>query len=335
MNEYLYAWEGIACIAVMMIHCLLPGDLGPLMRAAARFGVPLFFAVSGKFLVIQWENTSRDVPALHRLLKKRILRTLRATGLVVAVHTLYSLVWYTARGESLTSWLWMKYAPVEWLRLLLFNTSGIISDGSVQFDHLWYLFALLYVFIFFYCTGDLLIRYARFLVPPLLVCYYLGLHYRNRFHIIFGPFSTDDWYILRNWFLPGLLFVLLGVWLAHLDLGKKGMWLALAGFAIMLVEYHRYGPRDCYLGSLLTVIGALTGSMSRTPAVLVVIGRNCSRHVYYWHMMVYSLLIWFFWLLPGDWHARPVTGWLLPLGTYTVTIVLAACISHRGRKTAF
>lgn len=329
MNEYLYMWEGIACIAVMMIHCLLPDDLGPLMRVAARFGVPLFFAVSGRYLVLQWENTSRDAWALRGILKKRIRRTFVTTLFVVAVHTLYSLIWYLARGESLSAWLQAKYAPAEWLRLLLFNTGGVISDGSVLIDHLWYLFALLYVFILLYFTGDRLIRHARFLVPPLLVCYYLGLHYRNRIHYAIGPFSTDGWYILRNWFLPGLLFVLLGAWLAHVDLGRKGLLLALAGFPVMFLEYMRYGTRDCYLGSLFTLIGALAGSVPRVPSRLVFLGRHCSRHVYYWHMMVYSLLIWFFWILPGDWHARHVTGWLLPLGTYGVSILLAAFLSRR------
>lgn len=329
MNEYLYAWEGIACIAVMMIHCLLPGDLGPLMQAAARFGVPLFFAVSGKYLLLQWETGTGDREALRGILKKRIRRTFFTILFVVVIHTLYSLIWHIARAESLSVWLRTKYAPAEWLRLILFNTGGVISDGSVLFDHLWYLFALLYVFILFYFIGDCLIRRARFLVLPLLICYYLGLHYRNRIHFSIGSVSTDDWYILRNWFLPGLIFVLLGVWLAHVDLGRKGLLLALMGFPVMLLEYMRYGTRDCYLGSLFTVIGALTGSVPRIPSLLVFLGRNCSRHVYYWHMMVYSLLIWLFWILPGDWHARPVTAWLLPLGTYGISIIFAALLSRR------
>ena len=63
MNEYLYAWEGIACIAVMMIHCRLPGETGHVAQALARFAVPLFFAVSGKFLMLQWREAKEAASA--------------------------------------------------------------------------------------------------------------------------------------------------------------------------------------------------------------------------------------------------------------------------------
>ena len=46
MSTYLYAWEGVACIAVMMIHCLLPGETGALMQTLAdelheKYGVEI------------------------------------------------------------------------------------------------------------------------------------------------------------------------------------------------------------------------------------------------------------------------------------------------------
>ena len=104
MNEYLYAWEGFACIMVMTIHCLLPGELNTLAPAMARFGVPLFFAVSGKYLAVQTkatQNYSKDpIPALRKILIRRICRTSRIIVVVVSIYTVYSLVWHLARGES-------------------------------------------------------------------------------------------------------------------------------------------------------------------------------------------------------------------------------------------
>lgn len=39
--------KGIACIFVILIHCTFPGIVGEMLRAIARFAVPLFFTVTG------------------------------------------------------------------------------------------------------------------------------------------------------------------------------------------------------------------------------------------------------------------------------------------------
>ena len=39
--------KGIACIFVILIHCTFPSIVGEILRAIARFAVPLFFTVTG------------------------------------------------------------------------------------------------------------------------------------------------------------------------------------------------------------------------------------------------------------------------------------------------
>lgn len=122
------------------MHCghddplLAAGRLGPFDAGGSTVRRAAFFAVSGKYLILQWETGKADNTKLRGILKKRIHRTCFTTLLVVVIHTVYSLVWHLTRGESLGVWLRMKYAPAEWQRLLLFNTGGVISDGSVQFE---------------------------------------------------------------------------------------------------------------------------------------------------------------------------------------------------------
>lgn len=43
--------KGIACIFVILIHCTFPGIVGEMLQAIARFAVPLFFTVTGYFLL--------------------------------------------------------------------------------------------------------------------------------------------------------------------------------------------------------------------------------------------------------------------------------------------
>lgn len=40
----------MACLSVVLIHCMLPTGLGVIACALARFAVPLFFMVSGYYL---------------------------------------------------------------------------------------------------------------------------------------------------------------------------------------------------------------------------------------------------------------------------------------------
>ena len=49
-NRTLYFWQGLACLSVVLIHCMLPTGLGVIACALARFAVPLFFMVSGYYL---------------------------------------------------------------------------------------------------------------------------------------------------------------------------------------------------------------------------------------------------------------------------------------------
>jgi len=57
--------KGVACIFVILIHCTFPGIFGEMLRAIARFAVPLFFVVTGYFLLDSNGKVTRE-----RILKK-------------------------------------------------------------------------------------------------------------------------------------------------------------------------------------------------------------------------------------------------------------------------
>ena len=121
--------------------------------------------------------------------------------------------------------------------------------------------------------------------------------------------------------------------LAHKTLGQKSRWLIFAGFVLTFLEYRRFGSMEVYLGSLLIVIGILCDREDLTQghffqSLLARIGQHLSRHVYYWHMLVYSALIQILALLPGDLHAKAATAWLLPIETYLLTLLLSALLAR-------
>lgn len=60
-NHFLFFLEGFACINVIFIHCMFPSWLGVLVCGLARFAVPLFFIVSGYYLVpVNMNREQRD-----------------------------------------------------------------------------------------------------------------------------------------------------------------------------------------------------------------------------------------------------------------------------------
>ena len=48
-NDCLNVCKGIAAFFIVFIHCNFPSPVGGMMNGLARFGVPLFFMVSGYF----------------------------------------------------------------------------------------------------------------------------------------------------------------------------------------------------------------------------------------------------------------------------------------------
>ena len=64
------------------------------------------------------------------------------TLIVTFVYIFFSWLFYVrCDGNSFEQWVGMKFDPIEWVKLLAFNSSRIIADPVLFFDHQWYLYA--------------------------------------------------------------------------------------------------------------------------------------------------------------------------------------------------
>lgn len=97
-NELLYAFEGMASLFVILIHCPFPGLIGQGCIAIARFAVPLFFAISGYFLV--GKETLWDEKVVKRKLVSRIKRQAIGLAMVWLVYAIYACLLFIMRGET-------------------------------------------------------------------------------------------------------------------------------------------------------------------------------------------------------------------------------------------
>ena len=334
-NRFLNTLKGIACLLVVCIHCRFPGKFGEMVMAQARVAVPLFFVVSGIFL------TGRDpVPAQIRSRTGRMLRRLLPqTALVWTVYTVYSFVWQALHGLSVTQLLQEKIAPQEIKIFLLFQSGRLVWDPAYGFDHMWYLFALITVLALVWVFAPIL----RKIRVPACVILLTGLYFGMLLQVVYPirPFgiSIRTWYVCRNWLLMGIPFVLLGHILSQKeipDLGGKTDWIAAAavvcGTVLTALEYARFGIKEIYVGTLFTLLG-LTVLALRHPLwevrPLRKIGKEGSAQIYYWHVLVLSLLDWAIALIPGMqefvWTSVPF-AWCKPLLVMALSILATAGI---------
>lgn len=121
----------IATISVILIHEKLPGSIGITIKDISAAAVPIFFMISGYF---SYGSTIQQ-------LKRRAVRILKLVILANAIYFIWDILvelWY---GRPLIDWFIQTCSPKRILVFLLLNESSLRG-------HLWFLGALLYVYLF-------------------------------------------------------------------------------------------------------------------------------------------------------------------------------------------
>ncbi len=266
INRFLYLLRFIACLFVITIHAPFPGLFGEITGSLSRFAVPFFFAISGRFLLLEKDGAlMQSASDIRRLVSKRLKTLLKTTLVVYLIYLAYSLVWHIYMGIGFSEWLGSKFNLFEARIFLLFNSGKFIYDSSYTFDHMWYLFALIYVYGLIFVFAPVLRKWYKGLIVILLLLLYFGEALQTWYPIRPFDISINTWYVLRNWLLLGMPFVLLGILFGDFANGKRkdrklvniGLILTIAGAASSFVERQIFGAKEVYIGSLLMVIGLL------------------------------------------------------------------------------
>ncbi|MCR5656487.1 MAG: acyltransferase family protein [Butyrivibrio sp.] len=287
--------KAIACIFIILIHCKFPGKCGDIFQAFARFGVPMFFAISGRFLLPDGIYDKKDI---RKVMARKIAALVKTTICLWLFYTIYSLFYFLNAGETFFSWIHEKFNLLEFSRLILFNSGKFIYDYSSVFDHMWFLFALIYVYALVFIFAGVLRKWAPFLVVILTGFLFFGELLQVYYPIRPFDISISTWYIMRNWLFVGVPFTMLGFCISEnrdtvsiLKSRFAGIILATLGIVSTLVEYHLWAVKEVYFGSFLIVLGLLIIANSvriDRDNFLSVFGRKLSANVYYIHVFVIS-----------------------------------------------
>jgi len=276
------------------------------MEAVSRIAVPYFFALSGRFLLRDGDD---DINHIRERSGKYLVKLLKITGIVYIVYFVFSCAVHVYLGDSIGEWLVSKYSLKEAVWFIFFNSGTFVYDSAFVFDHMWFLFALMYSVGFIYIFAGVLRKWYKVIIIALLFLLYFGEALQTYYPIRPFNVSITTWYIMRNWLFVGLPFVLLGIFMSDTFMNLKNKYkenyiemmdgykpvfivVIATGIVMSVVEEFVFGKKEVFIGSLIAVIGIflLSECNLHIGNQLYKIGKNSSNMIYYYHVLVIAVL---------------------------------------------
>lgn len=300
-NQSISLIKGIACICVVFIHCQFPGKFGEFMVALGRFAVPFFALVTGYFAYFADRNIGIIVA------QKRLKDIIRLTIISSAICILFNSVTSHISGGAET--LDLKTIIV----FILFNRASFLSSA------MWYLFALIYVYILW--INALKLQKEKYLVKiaPVL--------------LIINIFSTEvlrlPWYVSGNFLFTVFPFFAIGNYLhsKKIKATKRIVVVFLAANILLLIEYIFFGASFLYVGSAIEAIsllviaendGIVRNSTNKLVKGLCYLGERLSMMIYVVHCGIISIIM----ALIEKYNVK-IWGWILPLLVLLISVLVA------------
>ena len=132
-NTTLNVLKAIACIHVVLIHCMFPDPVGTGVKTSGRFAVPLFFCISGYFFS---SKTEIDSSSILRKLRHVLWLIIGSELFYILFSVLFWGLWDSAKRNT----LYLTYFKKGWIEKYF-----ILGQPPV-FSHLWFLYALAIIY---------------------------------------------------------------------------------------------------------------------------------------------------------------------------------------------
>ena len=275
--------KGIACICVVFMHCEFPGKFGILVQCVSRFCVPFFFMVSGYFSYREEYQFTCSTPQY-----RKIIHILKITLWASLFYIVVEIVKYFIFANTIDI---SKSSILDWI---LFNKTFVIPS------QLWFLFALLYVYVLYALVQRFnLYKFAYIFIPILILGYIVlaqGMHLAGK--------SVPNM-IYKNFLFEGFPLFMLGHFL-HYKEEKISNYFKNTTLLIMLIIFtllcvlerfllgRDFGVNICTFPQVtsLFILGMKNPSLFEHN-LLRKLGTNLSMFVYIihpfvWHTMEYG-----------------------------------------------
>lgn len=323
-KEYNYCLDfvkGLACIFVVFMHCEFPGIMGIGVQTISRFCVPFFFMVSGYFCFRSKQSIPDDDNGSNKwnTIKRKVVHVAKITfwssllylAFAIAFQFVFHSYDFTINTKKIADWI-------------VFNQPWVLSG------HLWFLFALLYVYIFygiFECNG--LRKYAYIIAAVMFVVYVClaqGAY-------LIGVTIPNIYY--RNWLVEGFPFFMLGHWIhenhARISLSNTTLIVIIVLTTILCCVERWLLGRDFGV-NMVTIpqVWALFVYGVKNPLFhkggIQRMGRDCSMYIYILHIAVWQSIVNGVYSLLGISESLPAQ-YFKPVAVLVLTIILSLLLN--------
>jgi len=312
IKQYNYCLDfikGIACVFVVFMHCEFPDLMGIVVQAISRFCVPLFFMVSGYFCFRNGGGVL-SVPECRR----KILHI----GRITLYATLFYLGLYLLR-KILSDNVSLLVSYRQLIGWLIFNQPVWVVG------QMWFLFALLYTYLYFFSfelSGHRKWAYIiGFLMFPAYILLAQGLH-------IIGIHVPNC--IYRNWAVEGIAFFMLGHWIHSIEhririSNSTLIWIFAISTLLCLPERYLigrdFGVNICSIPQVTALFLYAVNNPLRHQGYVQLLGKNCSMYVYILHPAVWNVMKMLYKAIHIDNNTAAL--YVMPLLVLLITIVIS------------
>ncbi len=203
-NTTLNLFEFIAACLIIFIHIHFPEPFGTLMNGLARFGVPLFFTVSGFYLI----KPDMNKEELRLKLKFRIIRVSKLLIFSFAIYFVLGLITSLFGSQSQGILEYLK-TTFSWKSIVLL----IVCNNPLVQTVNWFMIALIYSYVIIYVFADLFLHkdWIKYLLSSLLLFWIIFRIIVCEFNLTLFRIDLSNRVLYGNWFANGLLFINFGM----------------------------------------------------------------------------------------------------------------------------
>lgn len=319
-----------AAYMVIFIHVLFYGAVGAVVDSLAKFAVPFFFLVSGFY---SYKITPDKI-------KKRIIHIVKLFLIALISYTFFDTITFLLNNniDQIAPYFSEYLNPNKIINLILFN-------APIYTGHLWYLLALIYVYIIFYFTTKYQVNEkVIFKVSVLLLFLQILLGEGLSVFDIILPIP-----VIRNFALTGIPFFMFGLFakkyenkLCNIPNFVLIIAIVVGGIESIISRYF-IAKGELYIGSLFIlfsfVVIFIKYSNLEYPRIVEKI-TGCSTYIYIFHFMVYSIIERVYVLLNLDYYASSTLQMIHPIIVCIFSTIVAYGIiqtenlisEHRKKK---
>lgn len=269
--------KGICAVLVVFIHFPFLGIGGKIITVIARVAVPIFFMCSGYFLR-KTDECNKSV------IIEKIIHIGKITIVACILYIGYSIY------REGVGYVISEINIVNLAKALIFNAPQISSF------HLWFLFALIYVYVLYYLMCKL--RLQRFKLMIAIVCFAVNLIIRE---ILFALGIDILVQFVRNAYFFGLPLFIVGTLvrdsMKHLQKIETRKWyiLAISGLVLSILENHFLCDYTLELsfGTIIFAVGLFIIALNYQGGDVLkfaYLGEKCSLYIYVVHIIIGTLV---------------------------------------------